>query len=256
MGIKQKLVAEVLVGLCLWLFVGLIQSKYAPNNHKTKSAVDKQETDKSKTMGYDIDKFVSAGVFGDTDNALQLLGDTAIIDDTLDFYGDTAKQYRYHSSSQPPFFAIESKNFLEIAWYYANSTDSDDDKKNSHDYAQKAYLATSSLVANSQDFFDRLLNTKSDTSADDTTQKPKQDTLQDVQIATKKSLDNLPKGVVFASCEHYMCQIIFEKSAFTHQRLTPKTADNSKTQAPKAQTLKDSQTNLQTKPHTDVALKP
>lgn len=236
MGIKQKLVVGVLVGLCLWLFVGLIQSKYTPNNtsktnHKTESAIDEP-----KTIGYDIDKFVSAGVFGDTQNALQLLGDTAIIDDTLDFYGDTAKQYRYHSSSQPPFFAVDSSRFLEIAWYYANSTDSDDDKKNSHDYAQKAYLATSSLVANSQDFFDRLLNTKSDTSADDTTQKPKQDTPQDVQIATKKALITCQKAW-FLQAVSIICVRLSLKNQhllIKDSRPKPQTIQKPKPQKPKS----------------------
>ena len=47
------------------------------------------------------------------------LGSTATTEEALDFYGRRATRYRFSAPHEPPFYLIESENFLEVVWYYA-----------------------------------------------------------------------------------------------------------------------------------------
>ncbi len=76
------------------------------------------------------------------------LGSTATTEEALDFYGRRAIRYRFSTPYEPPFYLIESENFLEVVWYYAASTDDEATKAQSLDFAKRAYRMMSMLDQN------------------------------------------------------------------------------------------------------------
>lgn len=67
------------------------------------------------------------------------LGTAATVEEALDFYGNHAKQYRFSTKSEPPFYVIESDGVLEVVWYYATAKDNDAQKQASLNYAKRVY---------------------------------------------------------------------------------------------------------------------
>lgn len=76
------------------------------------------------------------------------LGSTATTEEALDFYGRRATRYRFSAPHEPPFYLIESADFLEVVWYYAASTDDEATKAQSLDFAKRAYRMMSMLDQN------------------------------------------------------------------------------------------------------------
>lgn len=76
------------------------------------------------------------------------LGSTATTEEALDFYGRRATRYRFSAPHEPPFYAIESQEFLEVVWYYAASTDDEATKAQSIDFAKRGYRMMSMLDPN------------------------------------------------------------------------------------------------------------
>lgn len=76
------------------------------------------------------------------------LGSTATTEEALDFYGRRATRYRFSAPHEPPFYAIESQEFLEVVWYYAASTDDEATKAQSIDFAKRGYSMMSMLDPN------------------------------------------------------------------------------------------------------------
>lgn len=167
-------ILSVLVGLLLlgWLFVAPKQKPVS-----TPSV--------SSPRIYDEGQFVASAHKVSKQVLIQRLG-VAVSDTGLDFYGKPAKVYRYHGPSEAPFYVVDSHDLLEVVWYDAKDSDSEQQKQQSFAYAKRAYGMLAPWLGDSpQRFFVALLN-----------QKPAP----------------LPKGVHHAQCRHYRCRVVLSLS--------------------------------------------
>ena len=85
----------------------------------------------------------AADTSSDIEELKAQLGSTATTEEALDFHGKRATRYRFSTPYEPPFYLIESENFLEVVWYYAEAT-----KAQSLDFAKRAYRMMSMLDQN------------------------------------------------------------------------------------------------------------
>mgnify|MGYP006872920802 FL=1 len=117
------------------------------------------------------------------------LGSTATTEEALDFYGRRATRYRFSAPHEPPFYLIESENFLEVVWYYAASTDDEVTKAQSLDFAKRAYRMMSMLDQNTGTHVMHQI-------------------LQGIAMGSQRvGTLNLEQ----ADCQDYRCQIILHK---------------------------------------------
>lgn len=117
------------------------------------------------------------------------LGSTATTEEALDFYGRRATRYRFSAPHEPPFYLIESENFLEVVWYYAASTDDEATKAQSLDFAKRAYRMMSMLDQNTGTHVMHQI-------------------LQGIAMGSQRvGTLNLEQ----ADCQDYRCQIILHK---------------------------------------------
>lgn len=117
------------------------------------------------------------------------LGSTATTEEALDFYGRRATRYRFSTPHEPPFYLIESENFLEVVWYYAASTDDEATKAQSLDFAKRAYRMMSMLDQNTGTHVMHQI-------------------LQGIAMGSQRvGTLNLEQ----ADCQDYRCQIILHK---------------------------------------------
>ena len=117
------------------------------------------------------------------------LGSTATTEEALDFYGRRATRYRFSAPHEPPFYLIESENFLEVVWYYAASTDDEAAKAQSLDFAKRAYRMMSMLDQNTGTHVMHQI-------------------LQGIAMGSQRvGTLNLEQ----ADCQDYRCQIILHK---------------------------------------------
>ncbi len=192
----------------LLLLVAVVWLFFRPNPNPTiVKDDDKSEPTNYIAPSYDVKSFARAegswNVAADKSFEKLMastLGATATQDDALDFYANHAARYRYHAQFEPPLYVIDSKDIFEIAWYYAHAKDSQSDKQASLNYAKKAYVLSDYLLDNPADLFDKMLNN---------TSRPKQTDAKG--LPSNPSVTDLPKGVIFANCANYMCQIVFDK---------------------------------------------
>lgn len=195
----------------LLLLVAVVWLFFRPNPNPTVVEDDGKSTPTTHIApSYDVKSFARAdGNWRSlTDKSFEALmvkalGATATQDEALDFYANHATRYRYHAEFEPPLYVIDSKDVFEVAWYYAHAKDSQSDKQVSLDYAKKAYLLSDYLLDDPTDLFEKMLNdtkNKAQTDADG--------------LPINAGVANLPKGVIFASCANYMCQVVFDKRQF------------------------------------------
>lgn len=117
---------------------------------------------------------------------LSVFGGAATKETALDFAGNTAVRYRYHTLSEPPLYVVDSKDFFEVAWYY--SYDYPEDTSITITHAKTAYaLSHQVLGSQATPLFAALL-----------AQQP----------------PTLPTGVVHAECQVHLCQVVFDKGMF------------------------------------------
>lgn len=90
----------------------------------------------------------AADTSSDIEELKAQLGSTATTEEALDFHGKRATRYRFSAPHEPPFYLIESENFLEVVWYYAASTDDEATKAQSLDFAKRGYRMMSMLDPN------------------------------------------------------------------------------------------------------------
>lgn len=169
-----------------------------------------QETKTPKTYApvqYPVAEWQTAQDIKKEDTALMLLlGDVAMLEEALDFYGERATKYRYATPSEPPLYVVQSGVLFELTWYHATARDTDEDKAMSVRHAQKAYRLMSAIYGKEASaFFVELLGDKKD-----------------------KKLPKLA-GVVSAKCGAYTCQIVLNKQQAgikTTKKATKKDGDN------------------------------
>lgn len=117
---------------------------------------------------------------------LSVFGGAATKETALDFAGNTAVRYRYHTLSEPPLYVVDSKDFFEVAWYY--SYDYPEDTSITITHAKIAYALSHQILGS-------------------------QATTLMGRLLTKQSA-SLPAGVVHAECQAHLCQMVFEKGMF------------------------------------------
>lgn len=145
---------------------------------------------------------VAQDIQKDTTALMLLLGDVAMSEEALDFYGETATKYRYATPSEPPLYVVQSEGLFEIGWYHATAKDGDKDKAMSVRHAQKAYqLMTAVYGKEALGLFKGLLG-------------------DDKQGSSPKLV-----GVVSAKCGNYTCQVVLDKQQ-ANLKTTKKATNN------------------------------
>lgn len=112
-------------------------------------------------------------------------------ENSLDYASNPATKYRFMSTKAPYLDVIDSQKYLELGWYYANSTDSDEEKAQSKSHAKKAYKVSRQLMG---DEGGKVL-------AD----------MLNGQIIKNQTVAG--QKIELAKCEFYSCMLILSKSA-------------------------------------------
>lgn len=172
----------------------------ADTNTKTNddNSVDSNSAQKpvGKPVSYDIQNWEANNnqnlSLDDLDGLKQQFGNVTITDDkSLDYASNMAVKYRFMEGEQPYLDIIDSDNYIEFGWYYANPNDSDSEKKMSINHAKKVYKVMTGLMGEEGG---NLVSS----------------------ILSKKIVKNQVIGdqkVEFAKCEFYSCMIILDKNS-------------------------------------------
>lgn len=111
-------------------------------------------------------------------------------ENSLDYASNAATKYRFMNTDAPYLDIIDSQKYLELGWYYANPTDTDQEKKQSQSHAKKAYQVARQLMG-------------------DEGGKMVADMLTS-QITKNKVVGG--QKVELAKCEFYSCMLVINKS--------------------------------------------
>ena len=112
-------------------------------------------------------------------------------ENSLDYASNPASKYRFMKANAPYLDLIDSEKYLELGWYFANPTDSDNEKKLSKNHAKKSYQLARQLMG---DEGGKLV-------AD----------MLNGQIVKNKDIGG--QKVELAKCEFYSCMLVINKSA-------------------------------------------
>lgn len=110
---------------------------------------------------------------------------------SLDYASNPATKYRFMADDEPYLDIIDSQKYLELGWYYANPTDSEEEKKTSTAHAKKAYKFARQLMG-------------------DDGAKIVTDMLGGQVVKNKTAGD---QKVELAKCEFYSCMLVLAKPA-------------------------------------------
>ncbi len=112
-------------------------------------------------------------------------------ENSLDYASNPATKYRFMTTKAPYLDVIDSQKYLELGWYYANPTDSAEEKEQSKSHAKKAYQVSRQLMGEEGG---KVL-------AD----------MLNGQIIKNQNVGG--QKVELAKCEFYSCMLILNKSA-------------------------------------------
>ena len=170
----------------------------AGNNADTNAKVDPNRAQKpaGRPVSYDIQNWEASKnqdlTLDDLDQIKKQFGKVTITDDkSLDYASNMAVKYRFMEGEQPYLDIIDSDNYIEFGWYYANPNDSDSEKKLSISHAKKVYKVMTGLMGEEGG---NLVSS----------------------ILSKKIVKNQVIGdqkVELAKCEFYSCMIILDKNS-------------------------------------------
>ena len=111
-------------------------------------------------------------------------------ENSLDYASNPATKYRFMKADAPYLDVIDSQKYLELGWYYANPTDSDNEKELSEAHAKKSYKLARQLMGDEGgQVISDMLNG---------------------QIIKNQNTGG--QKIELAKCEFYSCMIIFNKS--------------------------------------------
>lgn len=147
-------------------------------------------------VSYDVSTWSSEEVESlktdDLDNIRATFGNVVSTDEnSLDYASNPASKYRFMEADAPYLDLIDSEKYLELGWYYANPTDSDEEKELSKAHAKKSYKLARQLMG---DEGGKLL-------AD----------MLNGQIIKNKTIGG--QKIELAKCEFYSCMLVLNKSA-------------------------------------------
>ena len=148
----------------------------------------------STTINYDTPSWGGGDVkriaLSDTDAIFSVLDKPKDIDEnSLDFDSSPATKYRHMANDEPYLDIVDSANYFEIDWYYANPNDSDSEKKTSISHAKKAYLLARHVMGDQGgNLVKQMLSGQ---------------TIKDKDVSGVK--------VALAKCEFYSCMLVLDK---------------------------------------------
>lgn len=120
-----------------------------------------------------------------------VLGGVVTKQTALDFYGKRAMAYYYGAKDEPPLYVVQSKDMLEVVWYYAAPTDDEFTKERSLVFAKRGYRLMSMAGGRTGEHIVHQM-------------------LQGVSLNTQ------PVGVFdlhHGTCQEYLCRLVLKKSA-------------------------------------------
>ncbi len=111
-------------------------------------------------------------------------------ENSLDYASNPATKYRFMDTDAPYLDLIDSEKYLELGWYYANPSDSEEEKALSEAHAKKSYQLARQLMG---DEGGKVLS----------------DMLSG-QIIKNKTIGG--QKIELAKCEFYSCMLVINKS--------------------------------------------
>ena len=127
------------------------QAKPAQASPVPESDLDGATADKGSPVNYDVSSWSSKQVepvsIQEVDQIKSTFGKVVTTDEnSLDYASNPATKYRFMDTDAPYLDLIDSEKYLELGWYYANPTDSDEEKKLSEAHAKKSYQLARQLM--------------------------------------------------------------------------------------------------------------
>ncbi len=147
------------------------------------------------SIDYDVNSWSTAqveplGIVEVTNNPELISQVVSIDENSLDFASHKATKYRFMANNAPYFDMVNSDNYLEIGWHFANINDSDEVKQTSITHAKKAYKFARQLMGQEggQVVADMLVG----------------------HIIQDKQINGI--SIAIAKCEFYSCMMVIEKN--------------------------------------------
>ncbi len=188
------------------------QSKKKVSNSTSKPVTSNQSKHKIKqehrellpvssnhsTTDYDVeswnkDKITPLNIHTVAENPEALAKIISIDEDSLDFASDSAIKYRFTTNDTPYLDMVNSNNYLEIGWQFANAENTASVKKISASHARKAYRFARQLMSDEggQVVIDMLSG----------------------KVIKDKQVNDIK--IALAKCEFYSCMLVMEKPKST-----------------------------------------
>ena len=169
----------------------------APNK-TSDTDLDGATVDKGIPVKYDVSAWNGEAVktisIDELDSIQSTFGKIVATDEnSLDYASNPATKYRFMSTEAPYLDVIDSQKYLEVGWYYANPTDSDEEKELSKTHAKKAYKMSRQLMG---DDGSKVLSE-----------------MLSGQIIKNQTIGG--QKIELAKCEFYSCMLVFNKAAAT-----------------------------------------
>ena len=166
-------------------------------SHEADSRVDPNINKKpeGKPVSYDVQSWKASNTQELTVEGLESFkkqfGTVTVTDEkSLDYASNMAVKYRFMKGDEPYLDIIDSQDYMEFGWYYANPNDSDSEKKMSIDHAKKVYKVMTGLMGEEgSQLVQSILSGK---------------------IVKNKEINGI--NVELAKCEFYSCMIIMNKN--------------------------------------------
>lgn len=165
-------------------------------SHAADSRIDSnvQKKPEGKPVSYDVQNWQAAPnqdlSLEDVDTLKRQFGKVTVTDSkSLDYASNIAVKYRFMAGDQPYLDIIDSQDYVELGWYYANPNDSDKEKNMSINHAQKVYQVMTGLMGDEgSELVQDILSGK---------------------IIKNKEINGTK--VELAKCEFYSCMIVMNK---------------------------------------------
>lgn len=166
-------------------------------SHQADSRVESNLNQKpeGKPVSYDVQNWKASSTqdlsVEDVDAIKKQFGKVTVTDEkSLDYASNMAVKYRFMKGDEPYLDIIDSQDYLELGWYFANPNDSDSEKKISTDHAKKVYKVMTGLMGDEgKELVQNILSGK---------------------IVKNKAINDTK--VELAKCEFYSCMIIMNKN--------------------------------------------
>ena len=167
----------------------------ADDSAATNTEVEAGTAQQGTQVKYDVSAWGNESVnsinVGDLDGIQSTFGKVLSTDEnSLDYASNPAAKYRFMDTEAPYLDIIDSEKYLELGWYFANPTDSDEEKELSQNHAKKAYQLARKLMG------DEGGNLVAD--------------MLNVQIIKNKTIGG--QKVELAKCEFYSCMLVINKA--------------------------------------------